>query len=56
MVNSWLNCSLDRNCNPGSVSSVRIKRAITPPIPKNAKQVTQYMMPISLWSVVVMSL
>ena len=48
MVNSWLNCSLDRNCSPGSASSVRMNSAISPPMKKKMKQATQYMMPISL--------
>ena len=48
MVNSWLYCSLDRNCRPGKVNSVRISRAISPPAMKNPKQVTTYIMPISL--------
>ncbi len=48
MVNSWLNCSLDRNCSPGAASSVRISNAISPPMKKKAKQVTVYITPISL--------
>ena len=48
MVNSWLYCSFDRNCSPGAASSVRISSAISPPMKKNAKQVTTYMMPIIL--------
>ena len=48
MVNSWLYCSLDRNCSPGAASSVRISRAISPPMKKKMKQATMYMMPIIL--------
>ncbi len=48
MVNSWLYCSLDRNCSPGSANSVRMNSAIRPPAMKNTKHATQYMMPISL--------
>ncbi|RFZ05532.1 hypothetical protein VIMS_04660 [Mycobacterium marinum] len=56
MVNSWLYCSLDRNCSPGVASSARISNAIKPPMKKKMKQATMYMMPIILWSVVVMIL
>src|SRR5882724_7938164 len=52
MVNSWLYCSCDRNCCPGTASSVRISIAIAPPTMKKANEVTRYMMPICLWSVV----
>ena len=31
MVNSWLYCSLDRNCRPGTASSARMNNAINPP-------------------------
>ena len=48
MVNSWLYCSLDRNCRPGAASSVRMSSAIRPPMEKKMKQATQYMMPIIL--------
>ena len=48
MVNSWLYCSLDRNCSPGSASSVRMNSAISPPVKKKPMEATQYMMPISL--------
>ena len=48
MVNSWLYCSLDRNCRPGTVSSARMNNAITPAIAKKMKQATTYMIPISL--------
>ncbi len=52
MVNSWLNCSWDRNCKPGAASSVRISSAIAPPTMKKANEVTRYRIPICLWSVV----
>ena len=48
MVNSWLYCSLDKNCNPGTANSARISSAISPPMKKNTMQATMYMMPISL--------
>ncbi|CPU53933.1 Uncharacterised protein [Mycobacteroides abscessus subsp. abscessus] len=48
MVNSWLNCSLERNCSPGTASSARMNSAIKPPMRKNAKHATRYMMPINL--------
>ena len=48
MVNSWLYCSLDRNCSPGAASSRRISSAINPPMKNMMKQVTTYMIPISL--------
>ncbi len=37
---------------PGRASSVRISMAIAPPTMKKANEVTRYMMPICLWSVV----
>src|SRR5437764_665354 len=52
MVNSWLYCSSDRNCRPGRASSVRISRAMNPPMKKNANEVTRYIRPICLASVV----
>src|SRR5258705_5623335 len=52
MVNSWLYCSGERNCVPGRASSARISNAINPPIRKNAKDVTRYMIPICFASVV----
>ena len=48
MVNSWLYCSLDRNCSPGSANSVRINSAISPPTKKNTRHATTYIMPITL--------
>ncbi len=48
MVNSWLYCSLDKNCKPGRASSARINKAIKPPARKNANEVTRYMIPIVL--------
>ncbi len=48
MVNSWLYCSLDRNCSPGIANSVRMSSAINPPMKKNTMLATQYMMPINL--------
>src|SRR3954452_19503295 len=53
MVNSWLYCSLDKNCRPGAASSERISSAINPPAMKNPNEVTVYMMPSNLGSVVV---
>ena len=41
MVNSWLYCSLDRNCSPGRASSARISMAIAPPTMKKANEVTR---------------
>ncbi len=41
MVNSWLYCSLDRNCCPGAASSARISMAISPPTMKNANDATR---------------
>lgn len=35
MVNSWLYCSLDKNCRPGVANSVRINRAMSPPKKNN---------------------
>ncbi|CAB4937187.1 unannotated protein [freshwater metagenome] len=48
MVNSWLYCSLDRNCNPGTASSVRMSSAINPPMRNNPNEVTRYIFPIVL--------
>ncbi|KAF0965092.1 hypothetical protein MLGJGCBP_01761 [Rhodococcus sp. T7] len=56
MVNSWLYCSFDRNCMPGTASSLRMIRAMRPPIRKNANEVTRYMIPRTLGSVVVIIL
>ena len=54
MVNSWLYCSfVCRICMPGSKSSARIMRAMTPPMQKKMKDVIRYMYPSTLWSVVV---
>ncbi len=53
IVNAWLNCSFDRNWLPGLASSARISSASTPPIRKNANDVTRYRVPMVLWSVVV---
>ena len=52
MVNSWLYCSLDRNCCPGAPSSARISSAISPPTMKNANDATRYRIAMSLGSVV----
>ena len=52
MVNSWLYCSLDRNCCPGTASSPRISSAIAPPTMKNPNDVTRYRTPMSFGSVV----
>ena len=52
MVNSWLYCSLHRNCCPGRASSPRISSAIAPPIMKNANDVTRYKIAMSFGSVV----
>ncbi len=56
MVNSWLYCSLDKNCRPGFASSTRINNAIRPAMKKKVKLATMYMTPIILWSVVLMTL
>ncbi len=48
MVNNWLYCSLDRNCIPGTVNSMRMSSAISPPIKKKANDVTMYIRPIIL--------
>ena len=48
MVNNWLYCSLDRNCRPGTASSVRISSAIRPPIMNRAVAVVRYKIPIVL--------
>ncbi|KAF0965426.1 hypothetical protein MLGJGCBP_01436 [Rhodococcus sp. T7] len=56
MVNSWLNCSFDKNCIPGTASSARIIRAMRPPMRKNAIEVVKYMIPSTLGSVVVIIL
>src|SRR5664280_3056087 len=53
MVNSWLYCSLEKNCRPGRASSARMSKASTPPNMKNANDVIRYIRPIVLWSVVV---
>jgi len=52
MVSSWLYCSGDRNCSSGLASSARMSRAINPPAMKNANEVTKYIRPMVLWSVV----
>src|SRR5690348_4077986 len=52
MVNSWLYCSGEKNCSPGLASSARISSAIRPPMRKNANEVTRYIRPICLASVV----
>src|SRR5438270_11363509 len=52
MGNGWLYCPSDRNCGPGRASSVRISRAMNPPMKKNANEVTRYIRPIVLASVV----
>src|SRR2546430_12995023 len=52
MVKSWLYCSSDRNCIPGRASSPRISSAMKPPMKKNANEVTRYIRPICLASVV----
>src|SRR5918992_5990118 len=52
IVNSWLNCSFDRNCSPGTASSPRISSAIAPPAMKNPNDVTRYRIPMSFGSVV----
>src|SRR3954451_17752326 len=55
MVNSWLYCSLDKNCRPGAPSSERMSSAINPPAMKKPTEVTVYMMPNNFGSVVVTS-
>ncbi len=56
IVNAWLNCSFDMICVPGRASSARMKSASRPPMQKNANDVTRYIVPIVLWSVVVIHL
>ena len=56
MVNSWLYCSLLKNCKPGDANSARIPNAIAPAITKKAKEVIMYRLPITLWSVDVIHL
>ncbi len=52
MVNNWLYCSFDcTNWMPGSKSSRRITRAITPPMMKKMNEVMRYKWPMVLWSV-----
>ena len=52
MVKSWLYCSLVcRICIPGSNSSARMSRAITPAIMKNTNDEIRYIYPMILWSV-----
>ncbi len=41
------------NWSPGAASSLRMTRASTPPTRKKKKLVTTYMIPIFLWSTVV---
>ena len=42
IVKSWLYCSRLTNCMPGSVSSARMTRAITPAIRKKTNEVMKY--------------
>ena len=57
IVKSWLNCSfVCRICIPGSKSSIRISRAIVPPMQKKMKAEIRYMYPMVLWSVEVIQL
>ncbi|GAA3105889.1 hypothetical protein GCM10020254_59710 [Streptomyces goshikiensis] len=53
MVKAWLNCSFDMICVPGRASSARMKSARRPPMRKNTNDVTRYIVPMVLWSVVV---
>ena len=53
MVNAWLNCSFDTIWVPGLASSARMRSAMIPPMQKNANDVTRYIVPMVLWSVVV---
>ncbi len=53
IVNAWLNCSFEISCVPGRASSARMSSAIRPPIRKNTNEVTRYIVPMVLWSVVV---
>jgi hypothetical protein len=41
IVNSWLYCSFDKNCSPGTASSARISIAIRPPAMKNPNAVVR---------------
>ena len=43
IVNSWLYCSSDTNCRPGTASSARIASAIRPATKNQMVAVTRYM-------------
>ena len=51
IVKSWLYCSSDTNCRPGTASSARIARAIAPATKNQKVERMRYMYPITLWSV-----
>src|SRR5436853_820734 len=53
MVKTWLYASALRKVLLGDPSWIRSSRASMPPIMKNKKAVAEYMMPIFLWSTVV---
>jgi len=53
MVVSWLKNSGCTTCSPGWNSSARIVSAITPPERNMTKLNTRYIVPMSLWLVVV---
>jgi hypothetical protein len=53
IVNTWLYRSAERRSLPGTANCVRINRASKPPIRKNDRAATPYMIPIFLWSTVV---
>ena len=42
IVNSWLYCSSETNCRPGTASSARIARAIRPATKNQMVAVTRY--------------
>ena len=52
IVNSLVELLVRQELVPGRASSARISSAITPPIRKNANDVTRYIVPMVLWSVV----
>ena len=56
IVNSWLYASADTSVPLAVASCVRISSASRPPTRKNTSDETAYMMPIRLWSIVVIQL
>ncbi len=52
MVVIWLKKAGSTNCSPGSNNSVRMTRAMQPPIRNMVSENTRYSVPMSLWLVV----